>query len=129
MDAYLSQEAYKSLSAISLISSSSNPDGFLIGHKKGHRFFVENIFSSVNGFFPSLQKYHELDQFYDGKLFGFFSFKPEKNKIKKILAPFACGKLFLELNLNQQNKMSIKSYIIDYKDEFFLFPIKLKHHK
>lgn len=129
MDAYLSQEAFKSLSALSLISSSSNSDGFLIGHKRGHRFFVEKIFSSVNGFFPSLKKYHELDQFYDGKLIGFFSFKPEKIKIKKILAPFACGKLFLELSLSQRNKMRIKSYIIDYKDEFFIFPIKLKHHQ
>ena len=129
MDAYLSQEAYQSLSALSLISSNSNSDGLLIGHKRGHRFFVEKIFPSMNGFFPSLEKYHELDQLYKGKLIGFFSFKPEEEKIKKILAPFSFGKLFLELNLNQQKKINIKSYVIDYENEFFLFPIKLNKYK
>ncbi len=128
MDAYLSQEAYQSLNAINLISSSSNSDGLLIGHKRGHRFFVEKIFPSLPGFFPSLKKYHELDKLYDGKLIGFFSFNPEEKKIKKILAPFACGKLFLEISSNQQKKMTIKSYVIDYENEFFLLPVELTSH-
>jgi len=129
MDVYLSQEAYQSLAALILISSSSNSDGLLIGHKRGHRFFVEKIFPSLPGFFPSLKKYHELDQLFNGKLLGFFSFKPDEKKIKKILAPFACGKLFLEINLIQQKKMAIKSYVIDYENEFFLLPVKLTSHQ
>ena len=129
MDAYLSQEACQSLTALKLISSSSNSDGLLIGHKRGHRFFVEKIFPSLPGFFPSLKKYHELDQLFNGKLLGFFSFRPDEKKIKKILAPFAYGKLFLEINLNQQKKMSIKSYVIDYENKFFLLPVKLTSHE
>lgn len=129
MDAYLSQEAYQSLAALILISSSSNSDGLLIGHKRGHRFFVEKIFPSLPGFFPSLKKYHELDQLFNGKLLGFFSFKPDEKKIKKILAPFACGKLFLEINLIQQKKVAIKSYVIDYENDFFLLPVKLTSHQ
>lgn len=125
MDAYLSQEAYQSLAALILISSRSNSDGLLIGHKRGHRFFVEKIFPSLPGFFPSLKKYHELDQLFNGKLLGFFSFEPDEKKIKKILAPFACGKLFLEINLSKQKKMTVKSYVIDYKNEFFLLPVEL----
>lgn len=129
MDAYLSQEACQSLAALRLIPSSSNSDGLLIGHKRGHRLFVEKIFPSLPGFFPSLKKYHELDQLFNGKLLGFFSFKPDEKKIKKILAPFAFGKLFLEISLNQQKKMSIKSYVIEYENEFFLLPVKLTSHK
>jgi len=125
MDSYLSQEAYKSLTALSIISSSSSSDGLLIGHKRGHRFFVEKIFPSLPGFFPSLRKYHELDQLFNGKLLGFFSFNPDEKKLKKILAPFACGKLFLEISSNQQKKMTIKSYVIDYENEFFLIPVRL----
>lgn len=125
MDAYLSQEAYQSLTALNLISSSSSSDGLLIGHKRGHRFFVEKIFPSLPGFFPSLKKYHELDQLFNGKLLGFFSFNPDEKKIKKILAPFACGKLFLEISSNQQKKMTIKSYVVDYDNEFFLLPVGL----
>lgn len=126
MDAYLSREANQSLAALRLISSPSKADGLLIGHKRGHRFFVEKIFPSKAGFFPSLKKYHELDQFFEGKLLGFFSFRPNEKKIKKILAPFACGKLFLKLNLNQQKKITIQSYVIDYKKKFLLLPLKLK---
>jgi hypothetical protein len=129
MDAYLSQEAYQSLTAINLISAGSSSDGLLIGHKRGHRFFVEKIFSSLPGFFPSLKKYHELDELFNGKLLGFFSFNPDKKKIKKILAPLGCGKLFLEISSNQQKKMKIKSYVIDYENEFFLLPVGLVSHE
>lgn len=129
MDAYLSEETYQSLAALILISSRSSSDGFLIGHKRGHRFFVEKIFPSTPGFFPSLKKYHELDQLFNGKLLGFFSFNPDEKKIKKILAPFACGKLFLEISSNQQKKMTIKSYVIDYENEFLLLPVKLTSHE
>ncbi len=90
MDVYLSQETYQSLNVINLISSSSISDGLLIGHKRGHRFFVEKTLPSLQGFFPSLKKYYELDQLFNGKFLGFFSFNPDEKKIKKILAPFAC---------------------------------------
>jgi hypothetical protein len=90
---------------------------------------VEKIFPSLPGFFPSLKKYHELDQLFNGKLLGFFSFSPGEKKIKKILAPFACGKLFLEISSNQQKKMTIKSYVIDYENEFLLLPVKLTSHE
>ncbi|NIM57891.1 MAG: hypothetical protein GTO16_02970 [Candidatus Aminicenantes bacterium] len=129
MDAYLFQEAYQSLKVINLISSSSNSDGLLVGHRRGHRFFVEKILPSLPGFFPSLKKYHELDQFLNGKLLGFYSFNPEEEKIKKILAPFACGKLFLKISSNQQKKMTVKSYVIDYENEFFLLPLVLTSHE
>jgi hypothetical protein len=129
MDAYLSQEAYQSLTALNLISPRSSSDGLLIGHKRGHRFFVEKIFPSLPGFFPSLKKYHELDQLFNGKLLGFFSFNPDEKKIKKILAPFACGQLFLEISSSQQKKVTIKSYVVDYENEFFLLPVGLTSHE
>jgi len=127
MDAYLSREAHQSLTALSLINSSSNLDGLLIGHKRGYRFFVEKVFPVRKGLYLSLKTYHELDELYEGKLLGFFSFAPEEKKIKKILAPFAYGKLLLAISLNPQNKMIIKSYVIEYEKEFFLKPVKLKN--
>ncbi|TET26344.1 MAG: hypothetical protein E3J76_00410 [Candidatus Aminicenantes bacterium] len=129
MDAFLSKEALQMLLALSLISSTSNSDGLLIGHKRGHRFFVEKIFSSSKGFFPSLKKYYSLNQAFDKKILGFYSFQTDDKKVKKILAPFAYGKLFLQININKQKKMAFKSYIIDYEKEFFLSPIQLKSNK
>lgn len=126
MDAYLSREAFRSLRALSLLSLGSRPDGFLIGHKRGHRFFVEKIFLSRPGFFPSLKAYYELEQLFEGNLLGFFSFKSNQKKIKKILAPLALGKLFLEIRSNRQKRLTMKSFVIDYEKKFFLTPVKLK---
>lgn len=127
MDAYLSREARQTLEALSLVSSNQNSDGFLIGHKRGHRLFVEKILPSMKGFFPSLKKYHELDELYEGQLLGFFSFRPDEKKINKLLAPHAYGKLFLEIYPNPQKRLKIKSYVVDYEKDFFLSPIKLKN--
>lgn len=129
MDAQLSQDAYRSLQALGLISSSSISDGLLIGHKRGHRFFVEKIFTTQKGFFPSLKKFHGLNQLFNEKLIGFFSFNTNDRKTKKILAPFAYGKLFLQIEMNEQKKMRIKSYAVEYEKTFYLFPIRLKHPK
>lgn len=129
MDAYLSGDAYQTLEALSLISSSSSSEGLLIGHKRGHRYFIEKVLPSQRGFFPSLQKFFALDQFFDGKLIGFFSFKPDEEKIKKILAPFAYGKLYLQVHSTSRKEIAMKSFIIDYDDKFFLSPIRLKDYK
>ncbi len=129
MDAYLSGEAHQSLTVLSLMHPSSIPDGFLIGHKRGHRFFVERISSSMKGFFPSLKKYHEMDKLFDGKLIGFYSYTIDEKKTKKILAPFAFGKLFLEISLNPHKKMIIKSFVIDHEKKFVLLPVKLSISK
>lgn len=127
MDAYLSREAQQSLKALRLMSSNAIPDGILIGHKRGYLFFVEKILPLLKGFFPSLKKYQELDELYNGKLLGFFSFRPDEKKIKKILAPFAYRKLFLEINLDAQKEIAVKPHVVDYDKEFFLVPIKLKN--
>lgn len=128
MDAYLSREAYRSFEALSLIGPHRNPDGLLIGHKRGHRYFVERVFPALKNFSSFPQNYFDLDYLFSGRLIGFFSFKPEQRRIKKVLAPFAYGKLFLKIH-QQKKKMSIHSFIIDYEGEFFLSPVRLKTEK
>lgn len=129
MDAYISKEAHQTLAALSLIFSESNSDGLLIGHKRGHRYFVEKIFPTLKGFFPSQEKYLAMNELFEEKILGFYSFSKDEEKNKKILKPFAHGKLFLQIRLNKNKKMTIKSYVIDYKNEFFLSPIHLKSNK
>lgn len=129
MDAYLSKEAYQTLAALSLISSESNSDGLLIGHKRGHRYFVEKIFPTLKGFFPSREKYFAMNKLFEEKILGFYSFAKDEKKNKKILTPFGHGKLFLQISLNKNKKMTVKSYVIDYENEFFLSPIHLKSNK
>jgi len=126
MDAYLSREAYHFLQGLNLASSKPNMGGLLIGHKRGHRLFVEKILPTKKGFYSSLESYFALDEHFGGKLIGFFAYEADEKIIKKILFPFAFEQLFLDIRLTKKKKMTIKSYIIDYKKKFFLLPVDLR---
>lgn len=90
---------------------------------------MEKILPTMKGFFPSLQKYQEFEELYEENLLGFFSFRADEKKISKLLAPYAFGKLFIEIRLSPQKKITIKPYVIDFDKVFLLSPIKLKSLK
>jgi hypothetical protein len=123
MDVYLSSDAAYFLKGLHLLSSHS--DGFLIGHKRGQRFYVEKIFPAGEDFSLTVNKYSELNQIFENRIIGFFSFSSNETKITKILEPFAFGKLFLEICSDRENKLRIKPFTVEYKNDFFLSKIKL----
>lgn len=127
MDAYLSREAYTSLKALSLVKG--NQDGLLLGHMRGHRYFIEKIFPTQKGFFSSQKQYLSLNQLFGDRVIGFFSFEPEEGKTKKILVPLTQGKLYMSIFPQNNGALDIRSYRLDYKDRFFLLPIRLKTSK
>jgi hypothetical protein len=124
MDAYISADARQFLQA--QIIMGARTDGFLLGHMRGHRLFVEEILPTQIGFFPSLEKYFSMNSLLNDRIIGFFSFTPDENTTRKILAPFAQGKLFLDITPRDGQKLDIKSYTIDFDERFYLSPIKLK---
>jgi hypothetical protein len=129
VDAYLSRDAFHLVSGLIHLSPKPNIDGLLLGHKRGHRFIVENIITTQKGFFSSSKSYLALEDHFQGKLIGFFSFSPDENKIRKILSTFAMGQLLLEVHVSSKRKVKIKSYVIDYKRNFFLSKIPLRMPK
>jgi len=126
MDVYLSREAYQFLISLNLFSSKPKMDGLLLGHKRGSRFFVEKILPAEKGFYSFFENYLAADKYFKGKLLGFFTFESDEKKIKKNLLPFNFGQLFLDIHSNKKKKMTIKSYIIDYENDFYLSPIDLR---
>jgi hypothetical protein len=123
MDVYLSSDATCSLKGLFFLFSHS--DGILIGHKRGQRFYVEKIFPTGEDFSLTVDKYSELSHIFENRIIGFFSFSSTGTKIKKILEPFAFGKLFLEICSDKENKLRIKPFTVEYKNDFFLSKIKL----
>jgi hypothetical protein len=126
MNVLISRQSFQAFTALNLISANFKPEGLLIGHKRGQSFFVEKILPTLSGFFSSPENYHELDRLFKEKIIGFFSFKRDGRKVKKILAPFACGKLFLKLASRGKRILNIESFVIDYEKKFLLKPIKKK---
>lgn len=124
MDAYVSAKARQFLKAQIILGA--RLDGFLLGHKRGHRLFVEEILPTQRGFFPSLEKYISLNTLFTDRIIGFFSFTPDDSTTRKILAPFAQGKLFLDITPGDSKKLDIKSYTVDFDEKFYLSPVKIK---
>jgi len=124
MDAYISADARRFLQA-QIIMGARN-DGFLLGHKRGHRLIVEEILPAQQGFFPSFERYIALNSLLNDRIIGFYSFNPEDGQTKKILAPFAQGKLYLDITPRDAKKLDIKAYTIDFDERFYLLPVKLK---
>jgi hypothetical protein len=126
MEVFLSKEASQSFSALQCGLPNMNTDGFLIGHKRGNMFFVEKILPSSKGFFSSPQKYFKLKKKLGDKILGFYSFQMNERQLKKILTPFAYGKIFIRLDLDKTDRLEIKPFAIEHDQNFFLQPINLK---
>jgi hypothetical protein len=126
MEVFLSKEAKQSISALQCCLSNTNTDGFLIGHKRGNMFIVERILPSSTGFYPSPEKYFELKKGFDDRILGFYSFRMSDRKSRKILTPFAFGKIFLSLDSENSDRLEIKPFAIEYDRKFFLLPISLR---
>jgi hypothetical protein len=123
MDAYLSLEAELAIKGFCILGKRS--EGFLIGHRRGHRYFVENVFPTEKGFFPSKKKFDQMNQLFRDKVLGFYAMNPDEKTKQKILAPFAYGMAFLEIIPGEENKTTMKSFIIEYEGYFFLSPVPL----
>lgn len=126
MEVFLSEEVLESLSALRLVLSGANSDGFLIGHRRAHMFFVERIFPTCRGFFSSEKIFLSLIKSLNFRLLGFYSFQADQKKINKLLAPFSYGKLFLNIEIDKKNQLVIKPFVIEHEKDFFLSPIKFR---
>lgn len=126
MDAYLSEEALGRLKACLLLAGRSAAAGFLLGHKRGHRVFVESVFPTSRGFFSSPQKFREADAALGGKVVGFFFSGKNSGHERTLLQPIAMGKLYLEILSFSKDKVEILSSLIDFDGEFMFMPLKLK---
>jgi len=126
MDAYLTAEARRALAAFGALSPKPDLSGFLLGHKRGHRFIVENIFPLPKGFRPTLEHYYSLDRLLDGKIIGFFAFPPTAVPKSDLLQPFACGKLLLGVRVDKKRNLHYESFVIDYDGRFKAKPVGLR---
>jgi len=129
MDAYISREAQNALEAVLLSSRPEQLDGLLIGHHRGHRLFVEKALVTGPGLFSSFDKYLEAAQRFPGEVIGFFTFSDDGHTSKKILAPFAYGRLFLRIETESDRIIRIHSSLVEFEKDFYLKPIPLRGQK
>lgn len=122
MDVYFTRDFLEYLKALILFSWPENPDGYLLGHKRGPSYIVEKGIPSQEGFFSSEKNFIQTASYFGEKLLGFYSFRMNSLKKNKIFTPAATGLVLVQISHNKE-KINIQSHIIDFDRDFFLYPI------
>ena len=124
MDAYLTRDAARTLRALACLPA-AEAEGFLLGHRRGGRVIIEKALPTEKGFFPSVGSFIRADDVLGSSVMGFFSFNLRQDRLKKILAPFACGLIFLDASSFKSKSpkpRAPKAYVIEFDRAFKLRP-------
>ena len=122
MDAYLTGDADRSLRAMALLAATS-VHGYLIGHRRGPRYYVESVVPSVGSQGFSYAEVQSLDRIFDGRTIGFFVLGGSAKAWSLRAGPFACGRLALEAKRGPGSGLRFKAFAIDYERGFVLSPV------
>ena len=125
MDVFITPEARREIEALRVVRPAASTWGFLIGHKRGFRFIVENVFPVGSGrALPSERLLAGLDRIWPGGVIGLFAVRPGAAFKKAILGPAWYGKLVLDLG-STARKQSVRSFVVEFERRFFLAKIPL----
>lgn len=125
MDVTIFPAARDTFSALDINGSLYKTSGVLLGHQRGRRFFIENAAAMGKSLSSPVRRFYELDRLYNGSILGFFTSGADQTSFRKVLAPFACGLVFLNIVSGEKGPV-FETYMIDYEGDFALVPIPLK---
>ena len=123
MDIYLIADAVQNLRAFGRLASVKGNLGFLLGHRRSDRFFIESVLPSPSATWPSLQEFYKLDRDVSGKIIGFFIIGSAPTPRKTLLQPFGAGRVLIEINARSGTKTIFRGAAIDYETRFKFRPI------
>ena len=129
MDVFLTTASLKALRAIAALSPTGKPAGFLLGHIRGGRYFVENAIAGAGGDWAEHETYDRLDVIEPGRIIGFFVFSRSAAERRKIGKPHACGKVVLAAAKKRDGKLEFEGFRIDYTGRFVFDPLPVVKEK
>ena len=129
MDVFITTEAARTLGASRLLAPSRGALGFLLGHRRGDRVYVESALPSPSPEWPSLKAFYELDTDLERKIIGFFILGSRPALRRTLLQPFGTGKILVEFPVRKKGKAVPAASVIDYRDRFVFrkIPVLVEH--
>jgi hypothetical protein len=125
VDVLITPEARSEVEALRVVRSAASTWGFLIGHKRGHRFIVEKVFQAGSGqTLPDERLIAGLDGIWPGGVIGLFAVRPGAAFRKAVLGPAWYGKLVLSLGLTSR-RPTFRPSVIEFDRKFALRPVTL----
>jgi len=125
MDAFLTEDCRRLLEAWGRFSRRPREKGFLLGHRRGRRFIVEQIVPAGSEFPAFIARFHDVNSFFDGRIIGFFSFGASPQTRKLVLSPVGYGKLYLEAGRGPKKNLILISSVIEFGKTFHFRHIRL----
>jgi hypothetical protein len=129
VDIFLTAASLKALRAIAALSLSGKPAGFLFGHVRGGRYFVENALAAEENGWAEDDPYDRLDAIEPGRIIGFFVFSRSAAERRKIGKPHACGKAVLTVAQKTGGFLDFQGFHIDFTGRFVFDPIPVIKEK
>jgi hypothetical protein len=125
MDVFITPEAKREIEALRIVRPAASTWGFLIGHKRGFRFIIENVFPAGSArSLPNERLLAALDGVWPGGIIGLFAVHPDAAFKKAVLGPAWYGKLVLDLGLDPR-KPSVRPFTVEFGRKFSLVRIRL----
>ncbi len=129
MSVFLTTASLKALRAIAALSPTEKPAGFLFGHVRGGRYFVENAVAGAGDDWPEHETYDRLDIIEPGRIIGFFVFSRSAAERRRIGKPHACGKIVLAVAKKRDGGLDFEGFRIDYTGRFVFDPLPVVEEK
>jgi hypothetical protein len=127
MDVLITRDAALDFDVLNLLRPAPPAWGFLIGHKRGPRFFVERIFpAGPQAVLPSPGELDEIDRGFGRKVVGLFAVRPSAAFRRSVAGPYFYGRLVLDVRPSKNGPV-LRPYVVELDHKFVLEPVVLRH--
>lgn len=120
MDVFLAADARLFLAGLNAGPARSRPRGLLLGHLRGPRFFVEQVFPAAPGFAFRPAEIRRLNALFGDRVLGYFAFDGAASLRRRVLRPEAVGRLLITLASRPGRAPAPTAHIVDFDGRFKL---------
>jgi len=126
VDVLITREAALEIRALGIIGPGGPAWGFLIGRRRGPRFFVEKMLAAGRSDPGSaVRRFRETEGLWPGRVVGLYAVRPGAEIKRAVLGPFFYGKLFIELRFFRKGP-AIRPFVVEFDGQFRFEPIPLQ---
>jgi len=126
VDAVITAEAAADLDVLNRLRPSPRAWGFLIGHRRGPRVFVERLFPAGAGaVLPSPGELDRIDRRFGRTIVGLFAVRPSAAFRKAAAGPYFYGRLVLDVRPSK-NRPALRLSVVEFDRKFVLAPAVLR---
>jgi hypothetical protein len=127
VDAFITREAAADLDVLNRLRPFPTAWGFLLGHRRGPRVFVERLFPAGAGAaLPPPGELDEIDRGFGRRIVGLFAVRPSPAFRRSVAGPYFYGRLVLEVR-PAKNGPALKLFVVEFDRKFVLAPAVVRH--